>query len=547
MPLLSLVKNKKENNLVNCCSFILDKFQINYTKTNLKTKIENHIDYPSLLAVKDVLQVYGIETAAMKKGDYNYSDFEIPLICSIQEQDWSYPRFTVVTEVSDNEITYLDPIRNILVKHSLQSFGNKDKGVVLLIDGSIIKHEKDYLKNSANERNRVIIKNLPIYLIGMMVIISSTHLLNLNTSIEGWISFGFIISSLVGLVISSLLLLREADVHNPFIKEVCGGAETKSVNCDAVLDSSRSKFLGISWTIWGFSFMACVFFNQIIFVNQLSHLLITSYLSIIVSPYIIFSILYQWRIIKQWCPLCLAVQAVLTINFFLAMIFFNTNQLNFATPDYYSILITAFLGIMFFFLSYFIIPLMKKAIDSEDFEKKWKRLKYNPDIFKAILGNSASINISTDGLGIVLGNVNAEIEIIKICNPYCGPCSKAHPKLEKIIKNNHNIKIRVIFTASGEESDKKTAIVSHFLAIQEKYGPLSMQVALNDWYMNPIKNYEFFAKQYPLNEELKYQKDKIIAMKNWCDQMKIRVTPTLFINGKELPDSYDISELNNFF
>lgn len=32
-------------------------------------------------------------------------------------------------------------------------------------------------------------------------------------------------------------------------------------------------------------------------------------------------------------------------------------------------------------------------------------------------------------------------------------------------------------------------------------------------------------------------------MNNWCKIMKIRATPTIFINGKELPDMYGIKDL----
>ena len=34
-------------------------------------------------------------------------------------------------------------------------------------------------------------------------------------------------------------------------------------------------------------------------------------------------------------------------------------------------------------------------------------------------------------------------------------------------------------------------------------------------------------------------------MKNWCDEAEITGTPTIFINGKRLPDNYRIDELKN--
>ena len=60
--------------------------------------------------------------------------------------------------------------------------------------------------------------------------------------------------------------------------------------------------------------------------------------------------------------------------------------------------------------------------------------------------------------------------------------------------------------------------------------------ALDDWYLAEKKDYDAFALKYPMNGELQQQKDKIIAMREWCDAMKIRATPTIYINGQELPE-----------
>lgn len=35
-------------------------------------------------------------------------------------------------------------------------------------------------------------------------------------------------------------------------------------------------------------------------------------------------------------------------------------------------------------------------------------------------------------------------------------------------------------------------------------------------------------------------------MEKWCKETDIRFTPTIFINGYELPAAYDIEDLNYF-
>jgi len=89
--------------------------------------------------------------------------------------------------------------------------------------------------------------------------------------------------------------------------------------------------------------------------------------------------------------------------------------------------------------------------------------------------------------------------------------------------------------------------VLHFLAIQELRGSRILNQALDDWYLAKDKNYQIFAEKYPLNGEQNNQKEKVKEMMKWCNTMKIRATPTIFINGSELPEDYLISELKNFF
>lgn len=532
-----------EDNILHICTYVLSHFFVKYNKSHLDHLIENHIESNSLLAVKDVLYEYGVESAAIRKGNYAYSDFETPFISSVQHEDWPNANFTVIKNVTADYIDYLDPIKNEIITISLKEFERIDKGIVLLVDDSNKIDEINYVKNKNKVRRQFFIKNIPIYLILTTILITATYLV-FNEAFT-WTSLGFLFNSFIGLSIAVVLLWHEVDAHNPFIKEVCG-ASKKKMNCAAVLSSAKSTFFGVSWSVWGFALMATLFVTQIIFAGKNSQLFITSYLCIAVSPYIIFSIYYQWRIVKQWCPLCLATQVVLGINSIIGILFI-INYADVKVINYYDLLSFVFLGTLFFVFSYFAIPILKKANDSRDYEKKWKKLRYNPEIFQALLNKSKRITLSSENLGILVGNPNAKNEIIKVCHPYCGPCSKAHPELEHIIKNNPDVKIRIIFRSFGETDHQAIAPITHLMAIQQRLGTQMLHNALNDWYLPSKKDYELFAKKYPMNGELKEQDDKILAMRDWCDEMKVRATPTVFINGRELPDNYLIKELKNFF
>lgn len=549
---MSIWSNIKQNviindNLVWTCRSVLNHFGVKNTALGVSGLIKNHVEYPSVLAIIDCLSRYGIESAAVKRGSYEFSDFEAPFVCSIQQSNWTSAMFTVVIDIDEDAgtIRYLDPESGTDTSCSLEDFKNIDKGIILLIDASNKKDEVNYTENKKQQCNQKLLEYIPILLAIYSLLIAGAYILTNYHSAYSWLSLSLLLATFLGLGISALLVWHEVDKHNPFLKEVCGG-QRKKTNCNVILSSSQSRFLGISWSIWGFSYMVTLFLTQIFFPNQLLFLLGNILTSLIVLPYVFFSLYYQWKVVKQWCPLCLGVQGVLLINSLLSVRFLMLNPESLDDIATYPILLMITIGFISFATTYNLIVVLKKARNAENYERKWKRLHYNPDIFGYLLSKSDKITHPVDDLGIVVGNPNARNEIVKVCNPYCGPCSKAHPVLAQIIKANSDIKVRIIFTASGEMDDIRTAPVSHLLAIQQKYGEMKVHQALDDWYLPEIKHYEAFAAKYPINGELKEQQDKIVAMRDWCNAMKIRATPTIYVNGNELPENYRIVDLGSF-
>jgi len=49
-----------------------------------------------------------------------------------------------------------------------------------------------------------------------------------------------------------------------------------------------------------------------------------------------------------------------------------------------------------------------------------------------------------------------------------------------------------------------------------------------------------------LNGEIEKQTAEVAKMENWCLDNKIMATPTIFINGYQFPDVYDIGDLQYF-
>ncbi|WP_293908016.1 cysteine peptidase family C39 domain-containing protein [Sphingobacterium sp. UBA5670] len=221
MNLFKSIHPSYEGNILKVCRSVLDIFDVRFTKTFIKKIIDNHLDPGSLLAVTDILSEYGVETVAVKKGDYQYSDFELPFICCIQEEGWSQAGFVLVKDVNGDNIKYLDPSDNHFKYLSSTGFENIDKGIILLLDESNKRDEIDYRKHLENERTSYWISKLPLLLVSMTVMFPICSKIFLSENIP-WESLIFLATSLVGAFVSILLLWHEVDAFNPFIREVWG-------------------------------------------------------------------------------------------------------------------------------------------------------------------------------------------------------------------------------------------------------------------------------------------------------------------------------------
>jgi len=258
------------------CRFILDHAGIKHSNIYLEELLSEHQSPTSLLAVKDCLSEYGIESAAVNKGNHAYLDFELPFICVIQQADWPKAAFSVVTEISSETVEYLDPQTRRIASMTLTNFETIDKGVLMLFDASASRDEKNLKQNLVREKHRSLMSQIPTVLGVIIMILCGIYIVNTFADSVRWTRLSFLLMTALGAGISSLLIWHEVDKDNKLIKQVCGDGTAK-VNCNAVLSSPQSTVFGISWSMWGGAYFFTVLALQLLFVNDLSFLLITAY------------------------------------------------------------------------------------------------------------------------------------------------------------------------------------------------------------------------------------------------------------------------------
>ena len=258
--------------------------------------------------------------------------------------------------------------------------------------------------------------------------------------------------------------------------------------------------------------------------------------------YVPFSVFYQAFVVKQWCLLCLGVQLVLMTGFLWSLnsYWWGHNKFSFSVNNAIYFTISFIMPATCWFL---IKPSLLKYKDMEIATTSFKRLVFNPDTFKSLLQAQPAAADGWQNIGIGLGNLHAENTIIKVCNPYCRPCAKAHPLLEEIIVNRPNYSLKIIFTVSSDINDIKNNPTKHLLSIASRNNPSEIHTALNDWYLTEEKNYDQFSKKYPLEKDISAANENLIKMQEWCNASFISHTPTIFVNGHRIPDNYSIDDL----
>ena len=134
-------------------------------------------------------------------------------------------------------------------------------------------------------------------------------------------------------------------------------------------------------------------------------------ITLIALPITLYSIYYQFSVVKKWCPLCLGIVAVLWLQGLCLLL--NKPFLTNPKFDIGSGFILFFSFLLITSLWSFIKPLLKKQQDLEKLEIEHFKFKRNFDLFNAVYSKSEKIDISIDTTNeIVLGNKNAALKYI---------------------------------------------------------------------------------------------------------------------------------------
>ncbi|TAE33513.1 MAG: hypothetical protein EAZ91_02575 [Cytophagales bacterium] len=294
---------------------------------------------------------------------------------------------------------------------------------------------------------------------------------------------GWLLVQFLGLGLCVLLLINEFGKPALWIGKLCQVG--KQTNCQAVLHSPGARLFGwLSLAEVGF-----VYFLGTIFSFALSSALPAKGLVAgAVLPLTLWSVYYQGRVAKAWCTLCLGVMAVLWISFGVSFPLGGSPlggipsvALNQLGALGGSWLVAA--GLWFLVRPFVVTTQQKRGVDGE-----LGRWRHNSSLFLASLRGQSSTDLAPLPDEDQIGSPDAPVVLTMVSNPHCNPCKDAY---------------RELTTWQNYFCDELQLRIRHINSGEERYQ----------------------------------------THDTWAEQAAIEYTPTLFINGRKLPEPYSVNDI----
>jgi uncharacterized membrane protein len=513
-----------QDNLYRILEKLLKFNNFSFDEEELELQIKSHPSYPSLHSITGVLDHFGIVNLALDVPINSDVFNQLPDSFIAQIKTDKYEDLVLVKKNKNGVV--LDTSNKKKQHLSVVEFLKQWTGIVVVV-------EKEKLK--IYDKN-----NLHLYVKVLIMLIGGVALFSF-IKYKFFSAFGFyhFIFSLLGLSVSYLLVKRELGFNSYTVDKLCSVSERTS--CDAVLYSKGAIFLGLfKLSDISFVYFLGLSLNWVLlFLSGSSMNNLIAILSLIMIPVILYSVSYQAFIVKKWCPLCLATSFILLIQVISTFIF-NSFQ--------YQLDVKEFL----FFISSFAIStlaygyfksIVETNIKLKEVQIKAYKFKRNISIFEVLYNNNSILDTEiNDVQEIQFGNPNALFKIVLVTNPLCGYCKLKHQALDRLLLSNaKDVLATIRFNINTEQKENSVYVIANILLNIYSKNILLCQEAIHQIYSNGV-NVEKWIENYKMYAEDDYY-EVLEAEKKWCIYNNINFTPAVYLNDREYPKEYDLSDL----
>jgi uncharacterized membrane protein len=509
---------------------LLKQNLITIDKKELEFQYESHPSYPSLHSITGVLTHFGIENLAIEVPTNGETLAELPKTFIAHIKDEKGEHFVLVKQKNEKvELIFDKKVRKNLFKEAFIQYWT----------GIIVAVEKSETIEETKEKS---VSGKLFYYLGALIGLFVFFLGDI-----GWFKTAHFIISIVGVVISILIVKHELGLQSAIVDKFCSGNNEKT-SCDDVLQSKGATLVGKL----KFSDVGLIYFSSLV-VSWLLFTFITDaaanvvvFLSLAALPFTLYSLYYQYFVVKKWCPLCLSILAVLWLQ--AASVFLYD-----FTATIYTIHLISIVAIGFSFLAVgllwaFLFPRFEAEVQLRKLKVEHNRFKHNYEIFDALISRNIFVKSELPSVSeIVLGNKSryALLKIVLVTNPLCGHCKDAHYAIEPLLKmKNEDLQVVIRFNVNATDRNSvDTKIAAKLLAIYDQKGEKDAIQALNEVYSGrSLINWLQKCAVEPTNDNF----NALEKEKKWCVANNINFTPEILINSRSFPKEFDITDLQYF-
>ena len=496
----------------------LKEMKIPVSSTYMRQQLNSHPDYPSLLSITDTLDELDIDNTAIQIEKDQLHEMPVPFMAHLNGNGGEF----VLVKNRDN------------LDKQFPDFFKRWGGVAIAAEkpeGWQHKLNNEWLQKDKKQHAAVLFT-----LIALSAFILLSGIISFS-----WLQFGLMLTAIAGVFVSWMIVSKDLGIENKMADQVCGA----TADCNTVIHSTAAKLpFGIGWSDAGIIYFSFLLIASVItsFTQSASGIYpVLSLLATCSLPLTLLSVYYQWRVVKKWCRLCLITVTLLWVQFFVLLpVALSLAKGGVDSITFNNILLTSFLLFITAAVWLWLKPLLKKNKELETKDFAGNRFKNNADVFMPLLEKQRKVDTTPFENDLQLGNPTAPLQIIVACNPYCAPCAKAHEVLHKLVERNDiGLTVRVAVKAENKE-DKKLQAVSYLLQLMKDKDVLYKRKILFDWY--EWMDMEKFKMHYPIKENDDLN-SHLGLLEKWSRDSKIEFTPTIFINGYELPAQYRVDDI----
>lgn len=510
--------------MISILSTFLKLIKVKYTESYLHKLAQTHPNKNNMLGLKQVLDVYGIETEGVKYDDKLLAELVFPCILHISGG------FVVGKDLENDTITYI--YEDTEVKKGVEDFCHIWTGHALLPTGDFSTAiEPNYASNRKAEviklTGKTLLWILPVFIWGM-IFFSSLQNISFYSCIDTILEW-------IGLLLCYFLMEKQIFRKSNYGDKVCSAFHLN--NCNDVLFSDKAKVGILSWSEIGFGYFAARLICRIIIPEAQLALALIGWISML---YGIWSLWQQLKVLHNFCLLCTLVQVVVwTIGVM------DMCAITHGVSDFYSFVFDFILVESIIVLSILFTHVVASYYNSEKerMDAIWKLNSFKADenVFLTKLHKQEYYETSVEDSCILFGNKNSKMHITILSNPHCNPCAKMHKRVESLLKSDGDkLCVQYIFTSFNEELEESSRfLIASYLQLDIQ----TSQSVFHQWFDGEKDNAKEYMEQVTVNTKSQDVEIELAMHKNWGNMTGLRATPTILVNGYLLPDGYEIEDL----